>query len=94
MVDAYRVLLESGVPGATYNVCSGRETPLRSVVDQLAAKSRVELRVERDPKLERPSAPDRVSLVGDPSRLRLLGWRPRYRVEETLDSLLEAWRNA
>jgi GDP-4-dehydro-6-deoxy-D-mannose reductase len=92
VVRAYALLLDAGEPGATYNVCSGRGWSIRSLLDHLLQRSKVPARVERDPERYREEPADRLALVGDPSRIRELGWRPRYRFEETLDDLLDAYR--
>lgn len=92
VVRAYTLLLEHGKRGAVYNVCSGRGWSIRAVLDHLTARSQTEPRIEVDPSLYQPGSPGRRTLVGDPGRLRALGWTPRYRFEETLDDLLADWR--
>jgi len=88
VVRAYWWLLERGVDGETYNVCSGRGHTIRELLDTLLGHARV-LRV--DPTRLRPS--DVPALVGDPSRLRsATGWEPRIALERTLLDLLESWR--
>jgi len=74
-----------------YNVSSGVALPMRSVLDALIARARVEVRVEPDPALMRPS--DTPVLLGDSTKLRLAtGWRPEIPFEQTLDDLLVYWR--
>ena len=92
VVRAYTLLLEHGERGAVYNVCSGRGWKIRDVLSHLIALSTVEPSVKVDPKLYHEEAPERRALVGDPARLRALGWTPRYRFEETLEDLLADWR--
>jgi GDP-4-dehydro-6-deoxy-D-mannose reductase len=90
VVRAYRLLLERGVSGEVYNVCSGRGVRLRDLLQSLLdrSSSRVEVRV--DPQRLRPA--DVPVLVGDPSRLRAVGWTPGHGLDETLSDLLEDWR--
>ncbi|MFQ5696865.1 MAG: GDP-mannose 4,6-dehydratase [Myxococcota bacterium] len=92
VVSAYLLLLEDGAPGEVYNVCSGRGRTVREVLDYLVARARREVRVQIDPERFRPAPPERLSLVGDPGRLRALGWRARHRFEDTLETLLDSWR--
>src|SRR5205823_1652202 len=66
LVDAYAMLLERGVPGEAYNVCSGVGRSVRSVVEELIQVSGVDARIEVDPARVRPA--DMDSLVGDPSK--------------------------
>jgi GDP-4-dehydro-6-deoxy-D-mannose reductase len=88
VVRAYRLLALNADPGEVYNVCSGEGTSVREVADHLVAASTRPLRITVDPDLVRPV--DVARLVGDGSRLRACtGWKPRYRLDETLAAVLE-----
>jgi GDP-4-dehydro-6-deoxy-D-mannose reductase len=90
-VRAYRLILERGLPGRPYNVCSGRAIAIRDLLDQLIARARVPVEVRVDPARYRPN--DTPLLLGDPGRLRdELGWTAQIPIEQTLDDLLEYWR--
>jgi GDP-4-dehydro-6-deoxy-D-mannose reductase len=90
-VRAYRLILERGVPGRPYNVCSGRAIAIRDLLDRLIARARVPVEVRVDPARYRPN--DTPLLLGDPRRLRdELGWTAEIPIEQTLDDLLEYWR--
>lgn len=92
VVRAYRLLVERGEPGAVYNVCSGRDVSIESVVKDLMAISGSDLRVERDPDLTRPV--DVPALRGDASRLEgATGWVPTVPLEESLRAVLESLRD-
>jgi GDP-4-dehydro-6-deoxy-D-mannose reductase len=91
VVRAYRVLLDEGEPGGVYNVCSGRAQPVKDLVDEMVALSRTGARMEVDPERVRPV--DVPLLLGDPSRVRTLGWSPRIPLRQTLADLL-AWETA
>ena len=89
---AYVMLLDSGAPSSIYNVASGVARVMRSVLDALAARSTVEVLIETDPALMRPS--DTPVVLGDATKLRMrTGWRPGIPFERTLDDLLEHWRS-
>jgi GDP-4-dehydro-6-deoxy-D-mannose reductase len=91
VVEAYAQLLEAGLPGEVYNVCSGRGVRIREVLDRLLALSEARIEVRVDPGRLRPA--DTPSLVGDPGRLRrATGWEPRVPLEQTLRDLLDDWR--
>ena len=90
---AYRLLLERAESGGVYNVASGRALPIREILERLLRRSPVRPEVRVDPGLYRPLAPDRVELRGDASKLRALGWEPRYALDETLADLLDDWRS-
>jgi len=89
VVEAYAILARRGVPGEAYNVCSGEGRTIRSLLDEMLRLSGVEARVEVDPERLRPS--DLPSLVGDPAKLRRLGWSPSRTVGDAFrDALGEA----
>ena len=91
-VRAYQLILERGQPGRAYNVCSGHAISIRELLDRLIARARVPVTVKVDPARYRPN--DTPLLLGDPRRLRdELGWAPDIPLEQTLDDLLEYWRN-
>ncbi len=91
VVRAYRLLVEHGVAGDVYNVCSGIDRSVREVAEQLTTLALVEMRLETDPELFRPV--DLKALRGDPSKIRAAtGWEPRIDLDQTLRDLLEHWR--
>ena len=91
-VRAYQLILERGRPGHPYNVCSGRAISIRELLDMLIARARVPVAVKVDPMRYRPN--DTPILLGNPARLRdELGWTAEIPIEQTLDDLLEYWRN-
>ena len=90
-VQAYRLIVERGVPGRVYNVCSGRAVAIRDLLDQLLARARVAIRIQPDPARYRPN--DQPVIVGSPARIRdELGWIPSIPFDQTLDDLLSYWR--
>jgi GDP-4-dehydro-6-deoxy-D-mannose reductase len=92
-VRAYTLIAERGQPGRPYNVCSGRAITIRALLDLLLAHARVPVAVKVDPARLRPN--DTPLLLGDPTRLREeLGWQPEIAIEQTIDDLLEYWRDA
>jgi GDP-4-dehydro-6-deoxy-D-mannose reductase len=92
VVRAYVAMMNGATPGRPYNVCSGRELSIRTLVDTFAARARVAVEIVQDPALFRPT--DAPLLVGDRSRLTSeTGWAPQIPLEETVDDLLNYWRN-
>ncbi len=92
VVQAYLLLLERGRAGEVYNVCSGRGRSIRSILELLLASSRSQVTIETDPERHEALPDERIASVGDPGRLRELGWRPCRRLEDTLAELLDHWR--
>ncbi len=92
VVAAYRLLLDRGVAGEAYNVCSGVGRTIRSVVEEMISASGVDARIEVDPARVRPV--ELPCLVGDASKLRTLGWSPQKSVRDALDEALAEAREA
>jgi GDP-4-dehydro-6-deoxy-D-mannose reductase len=92
-VRAYQAILERGLSGRVYNVCSGRAVAVSDLLEMLRARARVPIPIRVDPARFRPN--DVPILIGDPRRLRNeLGWAPTIPIERTLDDLLAHWRDA
>lgn len=90
-IRAYCAIVERGVPGRPYNVCSGRAVRIGDVLQQLLARAQVRINVVVDPERLRPS--DAPLVLGDLSRLRSeLNWSPQIPLERTLDDMLDYWR--
>ena len=90
VVQAYRLLIERGVPGTVYNVCSGQDVPISEVADRLLALAGSDLHLVTDPSLVRPV--DVPVLRGDGSRLeQATGWKPTIRLDDTLRDVLDYW---
>ena len=67
---AYLHLLNIGVAGETYNVCSGRPHTLQSVIDVLQRLTRHEMQIDVNPAFVRANELHR--LCGDPGKLQEL----------------------
>jgi GDP-4-dehydro-6-deoxy-D-mannose reductase len=90
VVRAYVQLMQSGVAGETYNICSGIETSLSTVLDTLIALSGRPIDVMVDRARLRPN--EQARAVGDAARIRALGWSPRYPLAESLAMILSDWQ--
>jgi GDP-4-dehydro-6-deoxy-D-mannose reductase len=89
VVAAYLTLLQHGECATAYNVCSGQESRLSDLLDELQRLAGVRVVVKRDPAMLRPAEQRRVR--GDATRLRALGWAPAYPMTQTLQSMLDEW---
>lgn len=91
VVRAYRLLVQHGEPGEVYNVCSGVDRAISEVADHLISRAHRPMRIELDPQRLRPV--ELPILCGDPTKLReATGWASEIPLEETLDGLLDWWR--
>jgi GDP-4-dehydro-6-deoxy-D-mannose reductase len=89
VVRAYRLLVERGQPGQSYNVCSGTDVAIEDLVRRMLALAGADLELEVDPGLLRPA--DVPVLRGDPARLMAAtGWQPEIPLDTTLADVLAA----
>jgi len=91
IVKAYAILMAKGKTGEVYNVGSGIGTSLQQVVKQLQVLAKVPIQVELDPARQRPS--DVPVTVANIDKIETLGWQPTIALSETLERLLNWWRN-
>ena len=90
IVKAYMFLLDQGKSGEAYNVCSGEERTIRSLLDIMLSLSDVRAEIKQDASRMRPSEQRRVR--GDCTKLKQdTGWSPRVPLEQTLLDILNHW---
>lgn len=83
------VLAEKGLSGEIYNQCSGKDYTMQESLDMLIKISGLDIHVETDPALFRPS--DEKVLLGNPSKLNKLGWKTEIPFEKTLTDIYNNW---
>jgi len=88
-VRALMLLLEKGEPGQAVNVCNGEAVSIRDVLRMLIEIAGVNVSVEVDNHLLRPS--DEPLLLGDNSRLKRLGWAREFTIRQTLEAVYADW---
>ena len=92
VLRAYELLLSKGRNGEVYNVCSGVERSVRSLLERLLALAGVEAEIQNDPTRFRPS--DQPRVCGDHAKLsKDTGWQPELSMDETLLNLYRYWKN-
>lgn len=87
--NALIVLAEKGISGETYNQCTGKDWTMQESLDMLIEISGVDVKVETDPALLRPS--DEKVLLGDPTKLVELGWSAQISFKQTLSDIFNNW---
>ena len=86
---AVEFLLEHGVPGEVYNIGGGHEKTNMEITDKiLELLGKDESRVEYV--TDRPGHDFRYSL--DSSKLRKMGWKPRYSFDDALEETVTWYR--
>lgn len=88
-VAAMMLLLDKGVVGQPVNICTGVAYKISDVLKLLVEISGLEVLVETDDALYRPS--DEPLLLGDNTRLTSLGWSPKYSLADTLKEVYADW---
>ena len=89
---AYRLLLEKGVGGEIYNICSGKSTSGHELLDKILTIMDVHPEIAQDPSKMRPSdAPD---IYGSHDKITQdTAWAPIIDIETTLKDVISDWRN-
>jgi GDP-4-dehydro-6-deoxy-D-mannose reductase len=88
---AYRLLLENGKAGETYNVCSGKSVSGHQILDGLQKAAGSSAAVEQDPSRMRPA--DNPVIYGSHDKLTAdTGWQPEIKLETTLADVIADWR--
>jgi GDP-4-dehydro-6-deoxy-D-mannose reductase len=88
---AYRLLLEKGAAGETYNICSGKAVSGHDMVSGILAAAGSKAPLKEDPGKMRPS--DSPIIYGDSSKLTAAtGWKPEIPLETTLSDVIADWR--
>lgn len=90
VISAYLALLDNGAPGQTYNICSGHEQSIRSLIEQLGDIAQVDVQLIQDPARLRRAEQRRV--CGSPAKLRqATGWTPETTTQQSLRAILSDW---
>ena len=90
VIAAYLLLLERGITGEVYNVCSGAGLSIREALDMMQELAGTDAEIRVDPARLRPT--EIPWLVGDPRKLERLGWTRRRTVRDSLRDVLEEAR--
>jgi GDP-4-dehydro-6-deoxy-D-mannose reductase len=91
VVKAYYLLLEKGVNGELYNVCTGVGYTLKKIIDMIGMLLKIDIHIEVDANRIRPS--DNKVIIGDNSKiLTHVGWRPEIALLNSLQDLIMYWK--
>lgn len=92
VLRAYALLLADGHNGESYNVCSGVERSVRSLLESLLELSGVEAKIVNDPARLRPTQQQRI--FGSHKKLsQHTLWQPEVPMAATLLNLYHYWEN-
>jgi GDP-4-dehydro-6-deoxy-D-mannose reductase len=87
VVAAYYALLERGLKGEVYNVCSGKGVALKTVIEMMGAALNMTVNIKKNQNLTRPR--DNQIIIGSNQKIATqLGWKPRLSLEQSLADIL------
>lgn len=89
-VRAMLLLAEKGTPGEVYNICSGQGRTMKDLLDMMSGTANKSIGILTDPNRMRSS--DKAVLLGDSTKLRELRWIPATPINQTLEEILNYWR--
>lgn len=86
-VDAYWKIMQSGKPGETYNVCSGKSMSIKHILEFMIKQSQKRLIIKEDEKLVRKN--DILDFFGDNIKLKSdTNWEIQKNVYESLKEMI------
>jgi nucleoside-diphosphate-sugar epimerase len=92
LASALELLALKGEPGEAYNISGSRTYQMRDVVDLVCKHAKVQVEVEVDQALLRPS--DEPVIFGDSAKLiTATGWKQEVPLERTIGDMLDYWRS-
>lgn len=92
VAQAYLLLLERGIKGEVYNICSGKEQSIREILERLIVIAGIRCRIERDEARFRPNEQKRI--YGSYARLNeQMGWQPAIGIDKSLRDALSDWES-
>lgn len=92
IVEAYYNIACYGKAGEAYNVCTGEGIKIQDILEILIGFSNRKIKLIVDS--SRMRAADIPKLVGDPEKIKkLTGWKPKWKLEETLRDIYDEWLN-
>ena len=91
VVKAYWIAAEKGKSGEVYNVCSGTGFSLEEMLRKIISLCNKKIIIEKDNSTDNKQ--HIPVLIGDNSKIKKLGWKNEIPLEQTLNDLLNYWRN-
>jgi GDP-4-dehydro-6-deoxy-D-mannose reductase len=89
VATAYIALLEHGMSGEIYNVCSGTETRIGDMFDFLVQLAKVKVSLEVSSEKQR-RAEQRRMCGNNQKCISETGWKPRYTIPDTLRDIFNS----
>jgi len=91
IVRAYYLLLEKGVTGEIYNICSGIGHSIREIINILSSLLGKKIIIQIDKDRIRPE--DNKIIIGDNSKIfKETGWKPNILIKDSLLDIIQYWQ--
>ncbi len=90
VVSAYYLLLQKGINGEIYNVCSGVGFSIKDLIKKMAKILQIDERLRVNPDLIRPN--DNRMIIGSNEKIKKeTGWNIHYSIDITLNDIINEW---
>jgi GDP-4-dehydro-6-deoxy-D-mannose reductase len=90
VVKAYYTLFKKGRKGEIYNVCSGKGSTLKEVIDKMMQILKIEVKTIKNSSLIRPN--DNKMIIGSNEKIRReTNWQLGYTLEQSLEDIINYW---
>ncbi|MCL2295426.1 MAG: GDP-mannose 4,6-dehydratase [Spirochaetes bacterium] len=91
VVKAYYMLLQRGVSGEAYNICSGTGRSLKEIIDIISDLLSIKIEIETDEAKIRPN--DNNIIIGDNTKIvKEIGWQPKISLADSLHDIIAHWK--
>ena len=91
IVRGYRLLMEKGVDGETYNLCSGESYSGQSILKKMLSLVNVEFKIIKDPTKYR--SVDYEDIYGSFNKInKATGWKPIFSLNSSIKDIMDYWR--
>jgi GDP-4-dehydro-6-deoxy-D-mannose reductase len=91
VVLAYRGLMQRGQQGEAYNIASGQNWTMQAILEKMLILAGVQVEIRH--RLDLLRKIDQSTPRVETGKIRgAIGWKPTFRLEETLRDILDFWR--
>ncbi len=92
IVRGYRLLIEKGKDGETYNLCSGKSYSGSSILNKMLALANVDFNIIKDPTKYR--SVDYEDIYGSFKKIHeTTGWKPNFDLDTSIKDIMDYWRD-